>query len=76
MKRTILISMLTAAAMFAQSTPATAPVAPGKTTSTAPVSKKAPKKSTKPATAKPAHSSKVVNKKAPVNKTASTPVKQ
>jgi hypothetical protein len=79
MKRTILISMLTAAAMFAQSTPpASAPVTPqsAKTTTTAPASKKkAAKKSAKATTAKPVSSNKVANKKAAKHvKASKTPV--
>jgi hypothetical protein len=61
MKRTILITMLSAAAMFAQSTPqSSAPVTPqtSKTTAPAHVSKKAAKKAAKKTTAKPVTASK------------------
>jgi hypothetical protein len=71
MKRTILITMLSAAAMFAQSSPQTsAPVTPqtSKTTAPAHVSKKA-KKAAKKTTAKP-----VTVSKTPVAPAA--PVKQ
>lgn len=72
MKRMILITMLTAAGMFAQSTPAQTT----KTTSTAPATKKT-KKAPKSTTAKPASSNKVANKKAVASKTTpSAPVKQ
>jgi hypothetical protein len=71
MKRTILITMLTAAGLFAQSAPAPTT----KTTSTAPATKKT-KKAPKSTTVKPASSTKVANKKAAQSKTApSAPVK-
>ena len=73
MKRTMLIAILTAAGMFAQSTPTTPTT---KTTSTAPAPKKT-KKAPKSTTAKPASSTKVGNKKAAASKTAvSAPAKQ
>jgi hypothetical protein len=68
MKRTILITMLSAAAMFAQSTPpSSAPVTPQTSTT-----KKA-KKATKATTAKTANSSKVATKKASNVKASKTP---
>jgi hypothetical protein len=78
MKRTILISMLTAAAMFAQSTPPSSAPATPQTSTTKPAKKA--KKNTKATTAKPASSTKVANKKAAKNvkasKTPAAPVKQ